>query len=391
MFNAKVLSLFLSAGALIPPLHAGAILQLYTERVSQFGGGAVLPPIGYFNPSDPNMVSQNQTAGTPWTQGGIEVQKLSNSATYQSDTSVNRNKVLSVCANGFCASDPSADGQSVARASGHADVESLRVGGYAYAENLGAASGALATSRSTVTTGFRVTGGTSGLADGTAVDLNWLYHLEGTSEVSGRTFPTLSGALSSVSSHATITSLYSEGEGDNVLAGVSFGLDLSLSNMWPDASSDATGLASGRQSWSAYSNTGFDQNAYQPYYETHQGNGPFSLNVGVDSRTGIFGLDYVPFQAKVGEWLNITLDLNLFSSAGDGAGPFSPLKYGSAYNDYFNTLKSSFEFGGTSQGLGLQFEFEQPAVAASDAPEPGTTWFAGFGLTGLAFLLRRRK
>jgi hypothetical protein len=161
--------------------------------------------------------------------------------------------------------------------------------------------------------------------------------------------------------------------------------------MWPDANSDATGLASGWQSWSAYSNTGFDQNAYRSYYETHQGDGAFGLTVGVDSRTGILGLDYVPFQAKVGEWLTITLDLNLFSSAGNGAGPFSPPKYGSAYNDYFNTLKSSFEFGGASQGLGLQLEFEQPAAAAADAPEPATTWIAGLGLTGLALLLRRRK
>jgi hypothetical protein len=155
----------------MPALHAGAILQLYTERVGGVGG-AVMPSSGYFNPADPTMVQHTETAGTPWTQAGAQVQKVSTSATYQSATAVNRSKVLSVCPNGFCASDPSAAGESVARAGGHADAENLRVGGCAYASNVGPASGALATSRSTATTSFRVTSGQSGLADGTVVDLN---------------------------------------------------------------------------------------------------------------------------------------------------------------------------------------------------------------------------
>ncbi|MCU1234987.1 MAG: hypothetical protein JWP63_2954 [Candidatus Solibacter sp.] len=387
MFHARVLALILSAGAMMPALHAGAILQLYTERVRGAGDGATMPPIGYYNPSDPTLVHNTQTVGTPWTQGSRDVEKVSNSALYQSDTSVNRAKVVSTCPNGFCASDPDAAGDSIARASGHADAQNLRVGGYAYAANIGAASGALATSHSTVTTNFRVTSGASGLADGSIVDLNWLYHLEGSSSVSGRTYPNLSGAIANVNSIASIKTLYSEGEGDNVLAGVRFGLDLSLTNLVP-GSDDVTGLISGRQLWSAYSNTGFDQSALHDYYDTRQGDQPFGLDVSVDSATGIFGLAYVPFQAKVGEWLNITLDLHLFSSAGNGAGPFSPLKYGSAFNDYFNTLKSSFEIGGASQGLGLQLEFEQPA-AATETPEPGT-WLAGMGLTVIGLAVRRR-
>src|SRR6266545_2274848 len=198
MFNARMLAIFLSAaGTVLPALNAGAVLQLYTERVRPVGNGATMPPIGYYNPADPTLVYNNQTVGTPWTQGGIDVQKVSNAARYQSGTSVNRSKVLTTCPSGYCGSDPDAAGQSVARASGHADAENLRVGGYAYAANVGAAPGAIATSRSTVTTGFRVTSGTSGLADGTVVDLNWLYHLEGSSQVTGRTYPKLSSAQSS--------------------------------------------------------------------------------------------------------------------------------------------------------------------------------------------------
>src|SRR6266545_7123723 len=154
MFHARILALILSAGAMMPALHAGAILQLYTERVRGAGDGATIP-IGYYNPSDPTLVHNVQTVSTPWTQGARDVEKVSNSALYQSDTSVNRAKVLTTCPSGFCASDPDAAGDSVARASGHADAENLRVGGYAYAANIGAAPGAIATSRSTVTTGFR--------------------------------------------------------------------------------------------------------------------------------------------------------------------------------------------------------------------------------------------
>jgi hypothetical protein len=46
-------------------------------------------------------------------------------------------------------------------------VDSLKVGAYSSATSYGASPGALSTSRATVTTMFRVTGGTSGLADGT--------------------------------------------------------------------------------------------------------------------------------------------------------------------------------------------------------------------------------
>jgi hypothetical protein len=45
--------------------------------------------------------------------------------------------------------------------------------------------------------------------------------------------------------------------------------------------------------WEAWSNTGFEQSAYQSYDETRQGDTPFGFDVSVDSRTGIFGLDYV--------------------------------------------------------------------------------------------------
>ncbi len=380
MILARKLALLLTAGSIAPSLHAGAILQLYTERISSAAVGATMGPIGYYNPSDPTLVSNTQIVSPTWTQGGNDVHKVSNTATYQSDSSVNRSKVLNACAGGFCASDPSDEGLSVARASGHADAGNLRVGGYAYADNIGAAPGAIATSRSTVTTGFRITSGGSGLADGTVVDLNWLYHLEGTSQVAGRAYPNLTYANANVNSNAKIVSREYAGEGENILAGVTFGLDLSLSQLVPDAFDPSTGLVSGHQSWSAYSNTGFSQDAYQSYYDTFQGNGPFSRSVNVDSRTGMFGLDYVPFQVKVGEWLDLTLDLQLYSQSGGGASAFTPLVYGSSYNDYFNTLKSSFEVGGSAAGLGLQFEFDAPGAASTaEAPEPGT-WFAGLGL-----------
>ena len=158
----------------------------------------------------------------------------------------------------------------------------------------------------------------------------------------------------------------------------------------PDASSDDTAYLSGFQNWNAYGNNGFWQDAHQNYAEGFSGEGiDISRTINVDSQTGMLGLDYVPFQVVVGEWMVIDQQLNLFTSVSGGASPFGTMVYGAAYANYFNTLKSTFEFGAASQGLGLQLEFEHPAEAS--APEPGTTFIAGLGLTAIGLLLRRRQ
>jgi hypothetical protein len=387
----RILAFLLAAGtAAVPAANAAAILQLYTERVRSNALGATEVPFGYYNSADPTLVSSNSTTSTPWNHDSHEDVKVSNSALYQSDTSVNKNKTLSTCPTSFCASAPDAEGHSGAVASGHADVDSLNVGAYSSATSYGASPGALSTSRATVTTMFRVTGGTSGLADGTPVDLNWLYHMEGSTTLGGHTYPDLSNSQASVTSNASIVRPGAGSEGEDVLASVLFHLDLSLADLIPSGSDPHTAIFSGRQTWSAYGNTGFDQSAFHSYDEEIAGEGQaISRMVSVDSKTGMLGLDYVPFQALVGEWVQLTLDLNLFSATGSGSYQFGPLKYGEAYNDYFNTLKSSFNFAGASQGLGLQLQFEQNAATAP-APEPGTL-AAGFGLIVIAVLLRRRK
>jgi hypothetical protein len=392
MRNAKLLIFILAGGtAAIPSLHADAILQLYSERVTVVPHGGTMPlPGGYYNPVDPTLISSSQTVSDPWTHNGHEDQKVSNAANYFSEGAVNRNRVLSYCASGNCASDPYAEGHSNAEASGHADTQNLRVGAYSSAQNYGASVGALATATAEVTTQFRVTSGQSGLADGTVVDLNWLYHLDGVSGISGRTYPDLSHAISSAQSLAKIRRLYSVGEGEDILASVDFRLDLSLADMLPSAGSDDTAYLSGFQSWSAYGNNGFWKNVSQNYSQGFSGEGiDVSRTINVDSRTGMLDLDYLPFQIVVGEWMEIDLKMNLFTSASGSASPFGPIEYGGAYANYFNTLKSTFEFGAASQGLGLQLEFAQAAEAS--APEPGTTFIAGLGLTAIGLLLRRRQ
>src|SRR5262245_34990847 len=104
MRNAKILALILTAGA-ATSLHAGAILQLYSERVWVNENGAAMPPIGYYNPADPSLVYHNHTVVTPsFTHGEHEDNKIVDQALYQSDTAVNKNRVLSACASGMCGS-----------------------------------------------------------------------------------------------------------------------------------------------------------------------------------------------------------------------------------------------------------------------------------------------
>ena len=391
MRNAKLLIFILAGGsAAIPSLRADAILQLYTDRVAviEHGASGPPPPGGYYNPTDPTLVSSNQTISDPWTHNGHEDHRVSNTAYYSSDTAVNRDRVFSACVP--CASNPYAEGHSNATASGHADAQNLRIGAYASSENYGAAMGSAASATAQISTLFRVTSGMSGLPDGTVVDLHWLYHLDGSSQVSGHTFPDLSNAVADVDSQAKIRRLQSTGEGEDILASVDFRLNLTLEDALPDASSNDTAYLSGFQNWNAYGNDGFWQTAHQNYAEGFSGEAiDISRTINVDSRTGMLGLDYVPFQVVVGEWMVIDQRLNLFTSVSGGASPFGPMEYGAAYANYFNTLKSTFEFGAASQGLGLQLEFEHPAEAS--APEPGTTFIAGLGLTAIGLLLRRRQ
>src|ERR1700754_892407 len=109
MRNAKLL-IFILAGATtaVPSLHADAILQLYSERVRAVEHGGTLPlPGGYYNPTDPTLISSSQTVSEPWTHNGHEDQKVANVANYYSQGgAVNRNRVLSYCSSAPCASDP---------------------------------------------------------------------------------------------------------------------------------------------------------------------------------------------------------------------------------------------------------------------------------------------
>jgi hypothetical protein len=160
MLNTKILALILLAGAAASSsLHAGAILQLYSERVRPDEYVATMPPIGYYNPADPSLVYSNKTVTPNGPHNGHDDLKVANSALYQSTGAVNKERVLSICATAPCASTGEEIGHSAAQASGHADTQNLRVGGYASAENYGAAPGALASSDASVTAKFRVTSG----------------------------------------------------------------------------------------------------------------------------------------------------------------------------------------------------------------------------------------
>ena len=84
MLNTKILALILSAGAAASSsLHAGAILQLYSERVRPDEHGATMSPVGYYNPADPSLVYSNKTVTPIGPHNGHDDLKVTNSALYQ--------------------------------------------------------------------------------------------------------------------------------------------------------------------------------------------------------------------------------------------------------------------------------------------------------------------
>lgn len=368
-----------------PLMRGDAMLRVYTESVRGDTLGAVSGNYGYYPATDPTRVYLNKTTTPFFPHDGHQDLKETQDAFYRSPTAVNKGKVLDTCSVN-CAS-VGETGHSSARASGYANVQQLKVGGFANAENSGVAAGALAQSHSTVTTTFKVESGTSGLANGTPVALDWLYHLEGTTILSGRTNPAPTSATASVTSRSSIQRQFSSGEGEDQLASVEFKLDGVLTNSIPTEYSDATGNFSGRQQWTGYGNMGFQDSALLDYDYNYAGeDADISRKIAIDSRTGIFGLDRIPFQALVGETLVIRLDLDLLSMVSGGVQLGSSHR-GKSWNDYFGTLASQVELAGAYKTSGLKIQFDQPA---GDVPEPATFALAGLALVVISMVGRRR-
>lgn len=379
----SIVPLALLSGRLI---QADAMLRVYTESVRPDTLGAVSGNTGYYPVADPSRLYLTKTSTPFLPHEGHQDLKETRDAFYRSPTAVNQAKVLSTCTVN-CAGVGDT-GHSTARASGYADTAQLKVGGFASAANSGVAAGALAHSRSTVTTTFTVEAGTSGLANGTPVAMDWLYHLEGTTILSGRTFPEPTSAAASVTSRSMIRRAYSSGEAAEPLASVEMRLDGLLTHSIPNAASGTTANFSGRQQWTGYGNLGFEDSALLDYDHDYSGEDyDISRKITIDSRTGIFGLDRIPFQALVGETLAIELDLNLLSVVSGGVQPGSS-HHGTAWNDYFGTLKSQIELSGGYQGSGLTIQFAAPSGAV---PEPATFALAGLALVLLSMLGRRSR
>jgi hypothetical protein len=190
-------------------------------------------------------------------------------------------------------------------------------------------------------------------------------------------------------SHAAIERILGAGGEDEFsLASVNFKLDLEINDNNPSSNYPYSGSVSGNQQWSAFSNAGFSRNAYVTHDDTYQGTDAYmSKQVHIDSNSGPFGVQSIPFKLKVGETVRLVLDLNLFSSISGGANWAGSSHQGISWNNYFGTLSSPIELGGAYKNVGLALTFADNDT--SPVPEPATTALVGFGLLG-ASLARRR-
>lgn len=383
------IALMMLAAFRMQPAQAAATLDVYTEYANQITGGhTVAGGLGYYVPTNPSLVTNIRTT-TPYPNSPTDG-KITHRSVYQSEGAVNKSRTTGcggLTTGCLFTAEPD---RSTAVASGYADPADRKVGGYTSATSTLPSPGALSTTKAKIATDFTLKAGTSGLQSGAEVQMNWNYHLEGSTHLFGQTWTDRTNALASVTSRAAIERILGVGsEEDPNLASVTFNLNLEMNSSQPTLNYPYSGTVLGSEQWSAYSNANFSRNRYELHNSTYTGSeADMSKAVYVDSRTGGFGLNYVPFKMKVGETVRLVLDLDLFTSVSGGANWAGSSHQGHARNNYFGTLSSPIELGDGFKNLGLQLTFADADAAA--VPEPATAALIGLGFLA-AGILRRNK
>lgn len=357
-------------------VSAGSLAELEVTEYSRSAPGASAT-FGYFY-DDPDRVTSTTTV-TPTTDGSGDVfTKYFNR--YRDSQRVNAGRSSGIAILGT----PTA-AHSYAKAFGYADAGVDLLGGYTnmggYARALAGAHPSTAYARTTTEILFTwvVGPGASGAAVGDPVTgLRWEFGTDGFLSVRGTTWPESTASYADVDFHATIY------RGSGGLCGVfdcptntpaadfNYGASLDAQSQAPALPDNYTGRVWRYRDWDASSNTGDggswgdgpswgEQGAWVLAEASHSEGAVISRVMGVDTRED---LDYIDFEATVGETLKLTATLDVWASVGG---------VGEAQADFWETFATRI-YDPAGRGYNLSF-----AVAPVPIPEPANwlLWLAG--------------
>lgn len=361
-----VLSLFLSSH-----VFAEAELFVVESRINdRCDGGPVIPPLGYFNSTDPTLVSsQSLVFSSTFGHNDCQDEELYDEDLYQDPVRVNRQrKPCQLCGLPLYQEAPPPP-HSEATASGFADAGRLSLGAYSEARpDSGILPHSLPTqAQSQADANFRnrftVLPGASGLPVGAPVRLRWLFRLHGDTEASGRTFPNRTVTRAEVNFDAQILrelEVCQPEDGDVFCfhpTAAKFGLGARTQASDSDPTNPFTPGETGsifhRLDWNAQNNLGVQLGA--PVTERAVFRSPdssMSRSFPVDSDALVSSLD---FEAHVGETLEIKANLWTIAILGGGAGSSSGGTFGSTRNHFFGGFNNTIV---DTENRGLQLVFE---------------------------------
>jgi hypothetical protein len=363
------LSFFLSTRA-----FAEAELHVFESRIGDRGCGDTAissGPRGYFNPTDPDLVSSESFA-FPSTFGhdGCQDEEFQDRKIYQDLVRVNtQRKPCMLCGLWLASGTPAP--HSEATASGFADAGRLILGAYSEARpDSGIVLPSLVTQgQAEADASFRnrvtVLPGNSGLPAGAPVRLRWFFRLHGTTDASGRTFPNHTATLADVNFDAKIVREVEVCQPDDGTVFCSrptaaqFGLDARTEASDSDPTNPftfgETGSISHNLNWSAHNNLGQQLGApirERAVFGLQDQDGFMSRSFPVDSDSLVSSLE---FEATVGETLEIRADLFTLAIIGGGAGSSSGGTLGSTRNHFFGSFTNNIV---DAENRGLQLTFE---------------------------------
>jgi hypothetical protein len=371
------------------PGTAHALAELEVTEYSRGSPGASAT-FGYFRLSDPDLVSHTETV-TPVLDGTGDVM-AGYTYLYRDGVRVNPGHF----GGGAVISYP-LPGHSYAKASGYADAGANTLGGYT---NMGAfayvlagdhASTAAATTKTKIQFTFVIGAGSSGAAAGDpATGLRWEFGTDGDLSVWGTTYP--QGTLASASGEfqgmilrgptGLCGPLLFDCQRNAYAASVDLSTSIAAQSRTPNSPGDLTGQVTRSRSWDARNNStlwggGTLITQGGVYNESvvlaHGENDPLGYVAGIHTGGFPLGLDFIDFDATVGETLKLTAELTAAASL-DGVGGANADMFGSFSTRVFDPL-----------GRGYDISFSMAPV-----PEPQAWGMMAVGLCLVGWMARRR-